>query len=351
MPTPPETGSATRQPRHTHAAPASSPTELRKPAWVAVLKRAVREFRHDQVSDRAAALTYFGVLAIFPAILVLVSILGLIGQHNAQRVLDNLDNITPGGVHSFLRTIIEQVQGKQGAAGIAAVAGIVIALWSASGYVAAFMRAANVIYGAPEGRPIWWKAPVRVGTTLALAVMLIVAVVIVVVTGPIARQVGGAIGMGDVAVTVWDIAKWPVLIILVSIMLSLLYWATPNIKQPGFRWITPGGVLAVLIWLVVSGLFAVYVSFSGSYNRTYGSLATVIVFLVWLWLTNIAILLGLEFNAELERQRLVQAGLPEDVDPYLPLRAKHKLDDLETRRAEEAERMRQAHLPEDRDGR
>jgi membrane protein len=347
MPAPPENDSSAPTAAPGRARAPSSPTGVPKPGWRAVLKRAVREFKHDQVTDRAAALTYFGVLAIFPAILVLVSILGLIGQHNAQKVLNNLDTLTPGGVHSFLRTVIEQVQGKQGAAGIAAAAGIVVALWSASGYVAAFMRAANTIYGAPEGRPIWWKAPVRVGTTLALAVMLVAAAVMVVVTGPIAKQVGGAIGMGDVAVTVWDITKWPVLVVLVSIMLSLLYWATPNIKQPGFRWITPGGVLAVLIWLAVSGLFAVYVSFSGSYNKTYGSLATVIVFLVWLWLTNIASLLGLEFNAEAERQRLVQAGLPDDVDPYLPLRSKHKLDDVETRRAAEAEHARRVHLREE----
>lgn len=335
----------TRNPAGEGAQPPSSPTKLPKPGWRAVLKRALREFKHDQITDRAAALTYFGVLAIFPALLVLVSILGLIGQNNTQKVLDNLKEFTPGGVNSFLHTVIEQVQGKQSAAGIAAVVGVVIALWSASGYVAAFMRAANTVYGAPEGRPIWWKAPVRLGTTLALAIMLVAGAVIVVVTGPIARQVGSAIGLGDVAVTVWDIAKWPVLIVLVSIMLSLLYWATPNIRQPGFRWITPGGVLAVLIWLIVSGLFAVYVSFSGSYNKTYGSLATVIVFLVWLWLTNIAILLGLEFNAETERQRLVHAGLPDDIDPYLPLRSKHKLDDVQSRRTAEAEQARRMHLP------
>lgn len=347
MTTPPEQRPPMPAARPARPEPPGSPTDLSRPGYRAVLKRAVREFKHDQVTDRAAALTYFGVLAIFPAILVLVSILGLIGQHNTQKVLNNLDKFTPGGVNSFLHSVIQQVQGKQSAAGIAAVVGIVIALWSASGYVAAFMRAANTVYGAPEGRPIWWKAPVRVGTTLALAIMLVVAVVIVVVTGPVAKQVGGAIGLGDVAVTAWDIAKWPALIVLVSIMLSLLYWATPNIKQPGFRWITPGGVLAVLIWLVVSGLFAVYVSFSASYNKTYGSLATVIVFLVWLWLTNIAILLGLEFNAEMERQRLVQAGLPDDVDPYLPLRAKHKLDDVQSKRAAEAEEARRVHLRTD----
>jgi membrane protein len=186
-------------------------------------------------------------------------------------------------------------------AGIAGIIGLLVALWSASGYVAAFMRAGNAIYDIDEGRPIWKTAPVRLLTTLALVIMLVVAAAIVVLTGPIAQQVGSAFGIGSTAVLVWDIVKWPVLLVLVSMMVTLLYKATPNVKQPGFRWISAGGILAVVIWLIVSALFAVYVSFSGSYNKTYGSLATVIVFLVWLWLTNIAILLGAEFNAELQR--------------------------------------------------
>jgi membrane protein len=318
----------------------ATPGGIPKAGWGSILRRSVKEFKHDDVTDRAAALTYYGVLAIFPGVLVLISLLGLVGKSSAQTFLDNLGQVAPGGANSFLRTVIEQVQGKSGAASIGAIVGLALALWSASGYVAAFMRASNAIYDVDEGRPIWKTVPVRLGTTLLLVIMLVASAVMVVVTGPIASQLGHAIGIGDTAVTVWNIAKWPVLLVLVSLMFSLLYWACPNVKQPGFKWITPGGVLAVIIWLIASGLFAVYVSFSGSYNKTYGTLATIIVFLVWLWITNIAILLGAEVNAERQRQRAVQGGLPDDVEPFVELRDTRKLDGAQTERVEQADLAR-----------
>jgi len=317
------------------------PKEMPKSGWVAILKRAVKQFKHDDVTDRAAALTYFGVLAIFPGVLALVSILGLLGKSTTNKVLSNIDEVAPSAVTSFLRTVIQQVQGKAGAAGLAFVIGLALALWSASGYVAAFMRAANAIYDVDEGRPIWKTAPVRLLVTLALVVMLAVSALMVVVTGPIASQVGKAFGIGDTAVLVWDIAKWPVLLVVVSLMFSLLYRACPNVKQPGMRWVSLGGVIAVVVWLIASGLFALYVSFSGSYNKTYGSLATVIVFLVWLWITNIAILLGAEFNAETQRERAIRAGLPEDVEPFAELRDTRKLEEPQKREADEAQRVRE----------
>ncbi|GAB2486108.1 YihY/virulence factor BrkB family protein [Jatrophihabitans fulvus] len=317
------------------------PTEMPKAGWFAILKRALKQFKHDDVTDRAAALTYFGVLALFPGMLVLVSVLGLLGKSTTNKILNNLGEVAPGGVKSFLTTVIAQVQGKAGAASLAAIVGIAVALWSASGYVAAFMRASNAIYEVDEGRPIWKTIPVRVLTTLALVVMLLVSLVLVVVTGPIAEQVGQAFGIGDTAVLVWDIAKWPVLLVVVSLMFTLLYKATPNVKQPKLRWITPGGVLAVVVWVLVSALFAVYVAFSGSYNKTYGSLATVIVFLVWLWITNIAILLGLEFDAETQRERAIRGGMPADVEPFAELRDTRKLDEPQKRQAEEAAAIRE----------
>jgi membrane protein len=320
----------------------ASPTDIPAGGWHRILARSVRQFQADDVTDRAAALTYYGVLAIFPAVLVLISILGLVGTSTTQKVLDNLHQIAPGGVNSFLRTVIEQVQGRSGAASIGAVVGLVLALWSASGYVGAFMRASNAIYDVAEGRPIWKTAPVRFGVTLLLVIMLVASAVMVVVTGPVASQVGHALGIGNGAVTAWNIAKWPVLLVVVSLMFSLLYWACPNVKQAGFRWITPGGVLAVIVWLIASGLFAVYVAFSGSYNKTYGTVATVIIFLVWLWITNIAILLGAEFDAEIQRQRAIEGGLPADVEPYLELRDTRKLDDEQTRQAEAADHARNA---------
>jgi membrane protein len=328
------------------AAPPRTPTDMPKSGWTAILKRSLREFKHDDITDRAAALTYFGVLAIFPGMLVIVSILGLLGRSATNQVLSNLAQIAPGGVNSFLHGVVTQVQGRAGLAGIAGIIGLAVALWSASGYVAAFMRAANAIYDIDEGRPIWKTAPVRLLTTLALVIMLLIAAAIVVLTGPIADQVGSAVGIGSTAVLIWEIVKWPVLVVLVSMMLTVLYRATPNVKQPGFRWISAGGVLAVIVWVVASGLFALYVSFAGSYNKTYGSLATVIVFLVWLWITNIAVLLGAEFNAETQRERAIRAGLPDDVEPFAELRDTRKLDEPEKARVTAAQEQRERYLSE-----
>ncbi|MDQ2796245.1 MAG: YihY/virulence factor BrkB family protein [Actinomycetota bacterium] len=323
-----------------------NPSDMPKPSWVQMVKRAVKQFKHDDVTDRAAALTYFGVLAMFPGVLVLVSLLGLAGKSTTDRFLKNIGDVAPSSITSFLKTVIEQVQGKAGAAGAAAIVGLLVALWSASGYVSAFMRASNSIYEVDEGRPIWRTAPLRLVVTLALVVMLVLSAVMVVVTGPIATKVGNVVGLGHTTVLIWDIVKWPVLLVIVSLMFTLLYYATPNVKQPKFRWVTLGGVVAVITWLAASGLFALYVSFSGSYNKTYGSLATVIVFLVWLWITNIAILLGAEINAETQRQRAIEAGMPEDLEPFAEVRSTKKLEDTETERVEEAARVRKATMRE-----
>ncbi len=317
-----------------------TPAEFGSSSWSTILRRAFGQVKHDDLNDRAAALTYFGVLSLFPAALVLVSILGLLGRSTTTTVLHNVDQLAPGGVRSILGDVVQQTQGRTGTAGVALVIGILVALWSASGYVAGFMRATNAIYGVEEGRPIWKTAPVRLAVTVAVLVMLLISAVIVVFTGRIAAQFGQALGIGNTAVLVWDVFKWPVLLVVVSLMFSLLYWACPNVRQPGFRWITPGGSLAVIGWLIASAAFALYVSFAGSYNKTYGALATVIIFLVWLWITNMAILLGAEFNAEVEHQRIIQAGLPEQVEPFVPVRDTRKLSTDERRRVVEAEQAR-----------
>jgi membrane protein len=305
-----------------------------------IFKRSIRGYKRDDVSDRAAALTYYGVLALFPAVLVIVAVLGLLGKSTTQKMLNNLGQATPSSVSGFLRSVVSQVQGHAGAASLAGIIGIVIALWSASGYVAAFMRAANSIYSIDEGRPIWKTAPLRLVTTVGLVVMIVIGAVIVVVTGPIATHVGTAIGMGHAAVMAWDIAKWPVLVVLVGAMLALLYLATPNVKQPGMKSVWAGVVLALVIWMIASGAFAVYLGFSSSYNKTYGSLATVIIFLVWLWITNSAVLLGAEFNAEWQREVAIRAGLPAEVEPFAELRDTRKLEDAEKKRVESAGRIR-----------
>ncbi len=302
-----------------------APTDLNKVSWAGVLKRTIREFKEDELVDRAAALTYYGVLAIFPAILALVSVLGLVGQSATQPLIDNLGKVAPGPARDIFTTAVENLQKSRGAGGVLFVVGLALALWSASGYVAAFMRASNAIYEVEEGRPIWKKLPVRLGVTLVLVVLLAISALAVVLSGGLAKQAGNLFGVGETAVKVWDIAKWPVLVLIVSLMFALLYWAAPNVKQPGFRWLSPGGIVAVIVWLVVSAAFAFYVANFGSYNKTYGALAGVIIFLVWLWLSNIAVLLGAEFNAELERGRQIEAGHPAEEEPFLEPRDTRKM--------------------------
>jgi len=298
--------------------PPEGPTDLSKRSWFGVLKRSAKEFREDNLTDWAAALTYYGVLAIFPALLVLVSILGLIGESATQPLIDNLGSVAPGPAKDIFTSAIENLQGSSGAAGVFFVIGLIGAVWSASGYIAAFMRASNAIYDIEEGRPLWKTLPMRVGLTILLMVLTAVSAVAVAVSGGLAREVGNLLGLGDTAVTVWNIAKWPVLILFVSFMFALLYWAAPNVKQPKFRWLSPGSILAVVGWIIASAAFAFYVANFGSYNETYGALAGPIVFLVWLWMSNVMILLGAEFNAELERGRAIESGMrPEDREPFV----------------------------------
>jgi membrane protein len=303
------------------------PTDLGAGGWWGALKRTVKEFQRDNLTDWAAALTYYGVLAIFPALIVLVSILGLVGESATQPLIDNLGSVAPGPAKEIFSNAIKNLQGSGGTAGVLFVIGLLGALWAASGYVAAFMRASNSIYDMPEGRPIWKTLPVRVGLTIVLLVLLALSTIAVVLTGGLAEKVGNVVGLGSTAVTVWNIAKWPVLLLVVSFMFALLYWAAPNVKQPGFRWLSPGGILAVVGWLIASVAFAFYVGNFGSYNKTYGALGGVVVFLVWLWISNIMILLGAEFNAELERGRAIQGGMrPEEKEPFAEPRDTRKMD-------------------------
>ncbi|WP_246614581.1 YihY/virulence factor BrkB family protein [Paractinoplanes bogorensis] len=301
------------------------PSQLRFQGLVAAMKRTFKQFSEDNVSDWAAALTYYGVLSIFPGALVLVSILGLLSSDGQQTVQDTVGEIANNQqIEDLVNTVLSQVQ-DTGTAGFAAIIGLLLAFWSASGYVAAFMRASNAVYDVPEGRPIWKTLPIRVGVTAVIGIMLILSAVIVVFTGDLARVVGEQIGLGGVAVTTWNIAKWPVLIMLVSLMFAILYWASPNAKTGGFRWVSPGGIFAVLLWLVASGAFAIYLANFANYSKTYGTLGGVIAFLVWLWISNIAVLLGAELDAELERGRAIAAGHDPSEEPFLELRDDRKL--------------------------
>ncbi|ROP44934.1 YihY/virulence factor BrkB family protein [Pseudokineococcus lusitanus] len=318
------------------------PPDLHKPTLKYVLRRTLREFSKDQCTDLAAALVYFAVLALFPALIALVSLLGLVGQGGA--VTDVVGQVV-GAVadqdttDTVTRTVGNFVDSQSGTAvGLGLVIGLVGALWSASGYVGAFSRAMNRVYEVEEGRPVWKLRPVMLLVTLVALLLLAVALVIVVVSGPVAEAVGDVVGLGSTAVTVWSIAKWPVLAGVVVLVIALLYWATPNVQQPKFRWVSLGSVVAIVVWLVASVGFAVYVTNFSSYDATYGALAGVVVFLLWLWITNIALLLGAEVDAEVERGRELQAGIAAEESVQLPPRDTRASDKKAAAEAKDVDR-------------
>ena len=296
------------------------PTDLSKRTWKDTLKRTVREFKEDDLTLLAAALTYYGVLSLFPALIVLLSLLGLAGTSTIDTLLENLGTLTPGAARDVVTNAVRDLQGSNSAAGFAFVAGLAGALWSASGYVGGYMKAANVIYEVEEGRKFWKLKPLQLFVTLVIMLLTTLIVLAIVVSGPVAQRVGDIIGAGDTAVTVFNIVKWPVIALIVSQIFAFLFYVGPNVKQPGFRWVSPGGFLAVALWIIASAAFAFYVANFGSYSKTYGSMAAVIIFLVWLWITNLVMLLGAELNAEIERGRQIEAGHPPQQEPFLPHR-------------------------------
>src|SRR4051812_6924406 len=303
------------------------PTDLEGRNWKQLLKRTLKEFQDDNLTDWAAALTYYALLALFPALLVLVALLGVVGQENTiNTFIQSLRDAGLGSAADNIQGPLNDVVRQKGGAGALLGVGLLAAVWSSSGYLGAFMRASNAIYEVEEGRPFWKLRPLQVALTFLGIVALAFVLIALVVSGPLAEAVGNAIGLGDAAVTAYSIAKWPLLIGVVMMLFAALYYAAPNVKQPRFRWVSPGGVLAVLIWIAASVLFGFYVSNFGSYNKTYGTLGGVISFLVWMWITNIAILLGAEFDAELERERELEAGINARDEIKLPPRdtTKHK---------------------------
>jgi membrane protein len=288
------------------------PTDLKRRSWFGTLRRASKGFKEHNLTDWAAALTYYAVLSLFPALIALVSILGLVvDPATITRVItDVVSSLGPQSAVDTFKGPIEQITSNRSGALLGLIIGVAVALWTASGYVGAFMRASNVIYGREEGRPFYILRPLQLAVTFVLVMMAALVVLSLVISGPVASAIGNAVGLGDTAVTVWNIAKWPVLLVVVMVMLAVLYWPAPNARHHGFRWVSPGAVLAVVVWIVASAGFAFYVANFGSYNKTYGALAGVIVFLVWMWITNLAVLLGAEVNSEVERSREIEAGIP-----------------------------------------
>jgi membrane protein len=285
--------------------------ERRTGLWP-TLKRTVGEFREDNLTDWAASLTYYGLLALFPALIVLVSIVGLVGdpQSTTNTLTDIVRKVGPDSAVQTFEGPIRQVTESRATAGFALIAGTLLALWSASGYIGAFIRASNVIYETPEGRPFWKLRPLQLLLTLVVVLLLAVMAIGVVLTGPIVSDVADPVGVSDTAVSIWNYAKWLLIALLFILMIGLIYYASPNVKQRGFKWITPGGLIALIVWLVASAGFAIYVSQFGSYNKVYGSMAGIIIILIWMWLTNLAILFGHELNAEREREVQFKEEVP-----------------------------------------
>ena len=320
-------------------------TDLSKASWRYTFRKAWAEFMADECTDQAAALTYYSVLSIFPALLALVSLLGVSGQGESttNALLDMIRQMGQDNAADQLRGPIEQMT-QANAAGITLAVGILGALWSASGYVGAFGRAMNRIYGMAEGRPVWKLRPLQVGMTL-VGILLVAAVLVgLVVSGPIARSVGDAIGLGGGAVTAWNVAKWPVMLLIVIVLVALLYYSAPNVQKPKLRWISVGASIAIVTWILASAAFGLYVANFGSYNKTYGSLAGVIVFLLWIWITNLALLFGAEVDAELERASQLQAGIEAEEQIQLSprdTRAAEKRDRKHEDLVEEGRRLRE----------
>ena len=327
--------------------------ELTLSGWKYTFRKSVAEFMRDECTDLAAALTYYAVLSIFPALLALVSLLGVFGQGQSttDALLNTIRDMGQGNAANQLRGPIDQMT-HTNAAGFALVLGLLGALWSASAYIGAFGRAMNRIYRVEEGRPVFRLRPVQLAITLAGVLLAGMVLVGLVVSGPVARSVGDAIGLGAGALSAWNIGKWPVLLVIVAVLVALLYHSTPNVKKPRFRWISVGAATAILTWIAASVAFGFYVSHFGSYNKTYGSLAGVIAFLLWLWLTNVALLFGAEVDAELERASLLMAGV--EAEEELPLhprdtsateKRERKWDEL----VEEGRRLREESHPADRE--
>ncbi|MDD7927982.1 YihY/virulence factor BrkB family protein [Microbacterium thalli] len=329
----------TRDPEH--PAKPDSLTDVEKPSWKHVLKRTFREFSRDQSPDLAAGLTYYAVLSAFPGLLAVFSLLGVIGQGQqaADAVLDIVGQVAPGGTAETLRGPIEELASSP-TAGFALISGIVLALWSASGYVGAFSRALNRIWEIDEGRPFYKLKPQQLGVTVLAVALVVVALVLLVVSGPLAQAIGDAIGLGDTAVLIWQIAKWPVLALIIVLLVAVLYYFGPNAKQPKFRWISSGALIAIAVLAIATLGFGLYVANFSNYERTYGSFAGVIIFLLWLWITNLALLFGAEFDAELERGRELQAGMPAEETIQLPPRDTKRIEKTEKQEAEEREEAR-----------
>nr|WP_294695683.1 YihY/virulence factor BrkB family protein [uncultured Friedmanniella sp.] len=321
------------------------PTSLRqisRRSWSYLLRRTIREFMRDDCYGLAAGLTYHAVLAVFPGLIALVSLLGVLGQgpESARTILEIVRRLVPGEAVDILQPVIERLASSSSAV-LALVLGLLGALWFVSGYILAFGRAMNRIYQVEEGRPLPRLYGQTALVTLLLGLMALCAVLLLLISGPVARAVGEVLDLGSTVLLVWGIAKWPALALILAVVIAVLYYTAPNVQQPRFRWLSPGALLAILVWLGGTALFGLYVGSFSRYDATYGSLAGGIVFLVWLWVTNLALLLGAVLDAEIERARELQAGIQAEHQVQLPPRDTRSSDRASARHDRDVQTARQ----------
>ena len=326
-----------------------SPTDVDKPSWKYIFRKTLREFSADQCPDLAAALTYYAIFSMFPALLALVSLLGIFGQADKTTgaLLEIVQRVAPGQAVEMIRGPIQELTTSP-AAGFTLVIGLATAIWSASGYVGAFGRAMNRIYEIDEGRGFVKLRGTMLGVTVVSLIIVALLAAMLVISGPVAEAIGNVLGLGGVALTVWNIAKWPVIVALVVVVIAILYYATPNIRQPKFRWISLGSLIALLVFVVASVGFGFYVGNFSNYNKTYGAIGGVIVMLLWLWILNMSLLFGAEFDAETERGRELQAGIEAEETLQLPPRGTKKSDKLHKQEEEDIQRGRELREQQER---
>lgn len=296
--------------------------------WRGILWRSITGYLYDDCSDYAAALTFQAVTALLPSLVVIVALINLVtdGTTVVDTTVEMLRDLGLGAVvgNESLLAVVDTLLVRQDSARVLLGFGLALAIWSASGYVGVFTRASNRIYSVREGRRWWTLQLLEIGLAAVALVLLAVGGAGLVISGPLVDWAGDALGAGETARLVWSVGRWPVLVAVAIMLLSLLFWIAPNVRQPRFRWLTVGGAVALAVWALVSSGFGLYVANFGSYDRTYGSLGAIMAFLIWVYLSNIALLLGVEVNAEVQRGRLRQAG---DRDPETPLAPRLAPDD------------------------
>jgi membrane protein len=278
----------------------------------AVLKRTLLSFYDDQMTHHAAALTYYSLMSLFPAVLLALSLLGLVGQYpdTYDAIIEYLRGVAPAAAVEPLDSSLRRALQAKGTATTTLVIGIALALYGTTGVLEAARRALNVVFEVDGGRSFLRRKLVDVASTAVLMLLILTSLVLVFVGGRFAQDLLGFIGLGPDAARAWNLARWPAAVAVAMVVFSFIYYVTPDVRQRAFRWITPGAVVGVLLWLAASFGFSTYISSVGDLGALYGAFAGAVVLLGWLWLTNVALLFGAELNAEIEREKEFGEGVP-----------------------------------------